>query len=393
MLSRFSIRFRLTAWYSFSLALLLGLLAVASYLAMRASMYRAVDVDLRYRLAGVEEFIESQRSTDLNELPGAIARQSALGVLFQIFDDAGKRIYQSDPLSTHRIHFAAPSPVGATILYREISEGWPVRLASQKISFRGRTIIVEAAQPLRFHYASLREFATGLVISLPLLVGIATLVGYWMSGRALTPVEQIVQDARAINSNRLSSRLSVPPAQDELRRLSETLNLMLDRIEGSMTRIRQFTADASHELRAPLTLIQTAAEYTLRRERSQGELVDALETILRESKRTSQLIDNLLLLARADSDDEVLTAGSVPIAPVLLDAIDVCHFGSEEMVRLRADLVGGAVVDAKGAGASANVNTECLPGERLLKDPLAEISGKEESVWAMPAERSQKPQV
>jgi heavy metal sensor kinase len=325
MFSRFSIRFRLTLWYSFSLALLLGFLAIASYFAMRASMYRSVDVDLRYRLSGVEEFIEAQPSADLNELPGAIAHQSTLGVLFQIFDDTGTLIYQSDPLATHRIHIAAPSPVGATILYREISQGWPVRLASQRISFRGRTVIVEAAQPLRFHYASFREFATGLLISLPLLVGIATTVGYWMSGRALAPVEQIVQDVRAIDSNRLTSRLSVPPAQDELRRLSETLNLMLDRIQASVTRIRQFTADASHELRAPLTLIQTAAEYTLRRERSQKELVDAMETILRESKRTSQLIDNLLLLARADSDDEVLTSGSVPIIPALLDALDRCR--------------------------------------------------------------------
>jgi heavy metal sensor kinase len=322
MFSRFSIRFRLTAWYAFSLVLLLGSLAVASYFAMRASMHRAVDVDLRYRLSGIEEFLESQASTDLHDLPRAIAQHSTLGVLFQIFDDTGKLIYQSDPLATHRMHLAAPSPIGAAILYREISEGWPVRLASQRISFRGHTIIVEAAQPLRFHYASFREFATGLLISLPLLVGVTTLVGYWMSGRALAPVEQIVEDARAIDPNRLSSRLSVPPARDELHRLSETLNLMLDRIHASVTRTRQFTADASHELRAPLTLIQTAAEYTLRRDRSQEELVDAMATILREAKRTSQLIDNLLLLARADSDDDTGKTDSAPITPALLDAID-----------------------------------------------------------------------
>jgi signal transduction histidine kinase len=133
-------------------------------------------------------------------------------------------------------------------------------------------------------------------------------------------VNQIVEDARAIDSNRLSRRLSTPAARDELRRLSETLNSMLDRIEASVKRTRQFTADASHELRAPLTLIQTAAEYSLRRERTRAELVEAMEKILRESKRTSQLIDNLLLLARADSDEDVLKPGPVPVNSVLHDA-------------------------------------------------------------------------
>jgi heavy metal sensor kinase len=322
MLERFSIRFRLTAWYSLSLAVVLGLLAVASYFAMRASMYRAVDVDLRFRVAGVEAFLESQRSSSLSDLPDEITRKSTLGVLFQIFDDNGKLIYQSEPLASHHIRPIAPSPPGATIVYRDLTQGWPVRLAAQRITFRGQPIIVEVAQPLRFHHASLREFATSLLISLPLLVVIAAFVGYWLSGRAIAPVNQIVEDAREIDSNRLSRRVSVPAANDELRQLSETLNSMLDRIEGSMTRIKQFTADASHELRAPMTLIQAAAEYTLRRERSRDDLVEAMEKILRESKRTSQLIDNLLLLARADSDDQVLKPSPVFVNSALREAVD-----------------------------------------------------------------------
>jgi two-component system, OmpR family, heavy metal sensor histidine kinase CusS len=323
MLERFSIRFRLTAWYSLSLALVLGLVAVASYFAMRASMYRAVDVDLRYRVAGVEEFLESQESSSLSELPEEIAGKSTVDVLFQVFDDQGKLIYQSEVLASHHINPVAPSVPGATIVYRDFGdEHWPVRLAAQRITFQGQPIIVEVAQPLRFHYASLQEFAMSLLVALPLLVAIAAFVGYWLSGRALAPVNQIVEDARTIDSNRLSQRVSVPAANDELRRLSQTLNSMLDRIEVSVTRIKQFTADASHELRAPVTLIQAAAEYTLRRERSRDELVEAMEKILRESKRTSQLIDNLLLLARADSDDEVIKSGPVRVDSAVREAVD-----------------------------------------------------------------------
>lgn len=114
MFSRFSIRFRLTAWYSLTLATVLGLLAVASFFAMRESMYRTVDVDLRYRLSGVEEFLESQASSNLSELPAEIGEKSTLGVLFQIFDNTGKLIYQSDPLASHHISPAPPSSAGAT---------------------------------------------------------------------------------------------------------------------------------------------------------------------------------------------------------------------------------------------------------------------------------------
>ena len=75
----------------------------------------------------------------------------------------------------------------------------------------------------------------------------------------------------------------MPDSKDELQQLSETLNEMLDRIERSFTRMKQFTADASHELRAPMTLIYTAAQFSLRRERSREELVDSMQKILRES--------------------------------------------------------------------------------------------------------------
>ena len=97
------------------------------------------------------------------------------------------------------------------------------------------------------------------------------------------------------------ARLAVPASRDELQQLSETLNAMLARIEGSFTRITQFTADASHELRAPMTLISTAAQYALRRERSRDELLAGMMKIHREALRTTILIDDLLRLARGDA--------------------------------------------------------------------------------------------
>lgn len=345
MLSRLSIRIRLTAWYAVSLAVLLGGLGIASYFVMRASIYRAVDVDLQYRIESVEdELSESQPIVNIEALPEVISRWDTLDVLFQILDDNGRMIYQSPVLAEHRVKPIPPPSSGRTTLYQDSGTlGWPVRMASQRSKLAGQTIVIEAAQPLRFHYASLSEFAASLLIFIPLLVVVAGFGGYWLSGKALAPVHQIVEDARAIDSSRLSQRLTVPAAQDELHRLSETLNSMLDRIEVSVTRIKQFTADASHELRGPATLIQAAAEYSLRRDRSREELAEAMEKILRESQRTSQLIDNLLLLARADSG-EAVRLGTVRLDTAVHETTDrLKQFATSKNIRITENMGGNAL--------------------------------------------------
>ena len=144
-----------------------------------------------------------------------------------------------------------------------------------------------------------------------------------MSSRALAPVDRITKDARAISVTNLSARLEIPRAKDELQRLTQTLNEMLDRIEAEVKRIVQFTADASHELRAPLTLIHTAAEFSLRRERTREELLDAMRKIVRESERTSRLVDDLLLLARADSNMHELRLAPTDISSTGRDAAEL----------------------------------------------------------------------
>ena len=103
---------------------------------------------------------------------------------------------------------------------------------------------------------------------------------------------------------------------------------MLGRIDRSVSQLRQFTADASHELRAPLALIYTAAEFSLRRERPREDLVEALEKILRESRHTTSLVDSLLLLARADSGEDSLQA------PVAINVSSLCQDAADRAAEL-----------------------------------------------------------
>jgi heavy metal sensor kinase len=141
-----------------------------------------------------------------------------------------------------------------------------------------------------------------LLLAAPLLLILATVGGYWLSSRALAPVDGISKAAQRISIENLDDRLNVPETGDQLQRLSETLNAMLSRLAMSVRQMKQFTADASHELRAPVSLIRTTAEVAVqKRDRSASEYLEALDEILEESERTSQVVDSLMLLARADS--------------------------------------------------------------------------------------------
>ncbi len=140
----------------------------------------------------------------------------------------------------------------------------------------------------------------------PLILLAASGLGYWVSGRALSPVDALTRSARAISGTNLSSRLEQLHTGDELQRLSDTLNEMLGRIETAFLRVTQFTGDASHELRTPISLIRTEAEIALRKPRSEPEYRTALRHILLEAERTTSLVEKLLSLARADSGREAL---------------------------------------------------------------------------------------
>jgi signal transduction histidine kinase len=148
---------------------------------------------------------------------------------------------------------------------------------------------------------------------------LASGAGYLMSRRALAPVDRITQTARSITGDDLSQRLAVPQTGDELERLSQTLNEMIARIESAFTRISRFTADASHELRTPLAVMRTTAEVALRGAQSAVEQRAALEFIIAEIERTSNLVENLLLMAKADSGDELRKQG-VDIVAALREA-------------------------------------------------------------------------
>ena len=369
-----SIRARLTLWYGLVLTLVLALAGLAGWGAMRESIRTAVDAGLRHELDAMVRYVEARDDLSPDALRADLddaSRRLLAGGLFQVFEASGALVYQSPGLTRHGVTTTMPPPAtqraggprddersgrkrgqradgperrGRRLLDEEhlalrtdAARGWPVRMASRPAGQRGW--VVEVAGPLRYFDATLRRFSTLLMLVVPLLVVVATSAGYWLAGRALAPVERITRDARALDPGDLSARLTMPEARDELHRLTDTLNAMLGRIEQSVARTRQFTADASHELRGPLALMQAAAEYALRRERPPEQLAEALGTVLRETKRTSRLVDNLLLLARADAADVPPGTGPAEVTEVLREVIEAtAQLAREHQLQLEADI-------------------------------------------------------
>lgn len=322
-----SIGFRLAAWYFLVFALGLATFSVAAWFAMRASIYHAVDDELRDRVQGVARFMNLQISSlSVPEIRDEFREHSVLGPggdLFQVCDQGGQWLYRSVPLENNNVPISAPGALIKPRFDTLTVQGHLLRFYSERITVNGKPYNVQVATSMNEALEAMEWFAKLLLFSAPLLLLAASLGGYWLSTRALAPVDDISHAAQRISIENLADRLPVKPTGDQLQRLSETLNAMFSRLEGSVRRIKEFTADASHELRAPVSLIRTTAEVALqRRDRPASEYFQALQEILEESERTSQVVDSLMLLARADAGKESLECVPVDACAVVTGAAE-----------------------------------------------------------------------
>jgi heavy metal sensor kinase len=196
------------------------------------------------------------------------------------------------------------------------------RIGAERVSTADRVFAVAVAVDEEPVQHALWTLAWTLGISVPVLVGLSVFGGYFLAGRMLSPVRRMATAAEKIGGDRLAERLPVENPGDELGRLATVTNRSLDRLQEALERQRRFTADASHEMRTPLTAIRSAGEVALRRAQSAADYRDTIGSMLEGVGELTSLIDRLLLLARAE-------AGTLPVAPERLDASDIAREVSE----------------------------------------------------------------
>jgi heavy metal sensor kinase len=313
-----TIRARLTLLYS----LVLGASFLAFFwicdMGFRRSIETTVNDESQSDLETVQRVIEGSASKGLAEVRKELGELSSLwanGAIFQVATRNGEMLYQSARFLSPDIAF--PGFGKNKIFFTRNLDTLQYRIARQRIAAGGQEFFVDTAVPTEPFDQALDRFRIIEKEFLPLLVLFASLLGYWLSGKSLAPVNRIIKSAEEIGVRNLHKRLELPEAKDELRRLMETLNAMLERIDSSVSRITQFTADASHDLRTPLALIRTNAEIALRRPRTEAEYRDTLARILESTEETTQLIEHLLTLARADAGAAQLRFEAVGLQAIL----------------------------------------------------------------------------
>jgi heavy metal sensor kinase len=309
---------RLTVWYFLIVAAALVGFAFFALAVMRESIYTTVDEQLEDRAHALQSLVARSGGEGIaDEIREHTELQSG-SQLLQVTDSSGRFLYRSPIMERLGVPVAkANQQQVESAEYNEL----PLRILSTTVTVAERQFIVQVAEPMDDYLEALERFRTAMFIGIPVLLVIAAAGGYWISTRALRPVDQITRAAQTMNPQDLSQRVIVPQSGDELQRMAETLNQMLQRIESAFARITQFTADASHELRTPVTLIRTRSEVTLAKPRNSDQYRDALKEVLAESERTTALIENLMTLARADTGSENLLFHKTNISEI---AAEVC---------------------------------------------------------------------
>src|SRR5579884_3536695 len=296
-----SIRTKLTLWFTAVLLAGFVVFGAAFSIMLERHLLSGVDRRLRERSAGAQAVVaeEARRGPEhLREELDEYAHAVAAGTLIFAYDAAGRPLVSPDAAVASRAQ-ACPAEAGAfggrtMDGHRLRAFASTVRIDGQPYRFCVVTSLDAVDDTLRVSRLLLTALAPGVLV-------LAALGGFWISRRALSQVDRMTTVALSIGADNLTARLPVPPSHDELRRLARAWNEMLDRLQSAFERSTRFTADASHELRTPVALIRATAELALRRQRTAEEYRSALASIEAEAERLTEMSDNLLALARADS--------------------------------------------------------------------------------------------
>jgi signal transduction histidine kinase len=210
--------------------------------------------------------------------------------------------------------------------------------------------IVAVGQSLDDRDEALSGLVASFAVGGPLAVLIASIAGYLLAATGLRPVEAMRRRAREVSLSRPEERLPLPAAHDEIRRLGETLNEMLERLQRSFERERRFVADAGHELRTPVAVVKTELEGAMRTGDFGPEVREALAAAIEECDRLAQLAEDLLVVARSAEGELPLRPEQIAARPILDDVRE--RFG------------------ARAAERGRSIRVEAEDGLRLSGDPL-----------------------
>ena len=309
-----SLEARLTVWYSLMLFLGYAIFGFGLWLAVRYAVSSAVDDLLIDRLGRLVDVVASDADgpeeveEELVEYVAALPESH----LAQVRNATGETVF---PVDEARWEAGEDVSGFRTVQWEEV----PYRVLTQDITVLGRSFEVRLASSLQSLVLVRERLAVWLLAAGPLGLLLCSGGGFFIARRALKPLERIAETAAGITVGNLSSRIEVPPTRDSLERLAITFNEMLERLEASVNRIEQFSADASHELRTPLAVIRTTSELALRHGRTEEEYRADLRDIHAQAVRLSDLVEVLLAISREGAERRPVVMSEIDLFDLVSD--------------------------------------------------------------------------
>ena len=355
-----SIRLRLTLWYTAILAVCLLAFTFLLYSMVKGELQEGIEDDVEERTAllnGLMTFDAGGRPT-LANLP---ADKHLEDTFHRLLDLSGAVISDNSDIY-------GPVPIQPAALDEANSGGDHLGVTSGP---DGGTLILTTAIIRNGDVAgylqvgesreevvdALSSLISVLFRTLPLALGAAAIVGWWISSRALKPVNQVTAMAREISDGDLSRRLNLQLPNDEVGRLASTFDVMIERLDQMVRRQRQFTADASHELRTPLAAIRGQVDVALRQPRDAGVYRATLTSINGQLQRMTRLVEALLMLARSE-------AGALRLEEEVIELHTLVDMAREVAAPLAAQK--GLVLNVEGGPRGAILGDEALLIQLLL---------------------------
>jgi heavy metal sensor kinase len=318
-----SISFRLTIWFLTIFFLGWILFGAAMWLDLRHSLITVRRQTLEHRVDRLSQVLRDSQSLPIPERTHKFHQfASATGDgLIEVFNAESKRLYPSPSSTALSFPWPKVASLGSEQFTNASFSGQPYLVLVRPVELDGQVQYLCVAASLTNNRALLQRFTIALLAAAPILLIASAAAGYFISRKALVPVDRITTTVQSISVSNLSGRLPTLRTGDELQRLTDTFNAVLTRLEAAVSHIRQFTGDASHELRGPITYMRMVSELAMREPTITKEARKAFQDVVDESAKASLLLEDMLTLARADSGD-----CDVPLEPADLTALvnEVC---------------------------------------------------------------------
>jgi two-component system, OmpR family, sensor kinase len=319
-----SLRTRLTVWYSALLLLAIAVFTATVLWLQWTLLVRQSDESLDTLSAAAVNVVESELS-ETGDLLGAAREMESVvrrpDYMVAVFDADGATVRRTGialpialPVFAER-HQVVTATVRAADHHR-----WRVTLRSGDMN--GHRFAVALAAPLEGLETQWGALVEACAIGIPFVLTLAIGGGWLLGRRGLRPLAQMATEARDITAQTANARLAVPGVGAELDDVAASFNRVLDRLGSALSTQRRFMADASHELRTPVSIMRTAADVTLSQTvRDDAEYRDALAVVSQQSSRLARLVDDMLVLARADAGGYPMVPAEVDLDAVVADCV------------------------------------------------------------------------